>query len=73
MSDAAYSYRRPAVGHHAMSWRCRICGVRFDEPAVRVYRENLDGENGVEVCREICCPVCAEQYIEETEDEQNAE
>lgn len=56
-----------------MRWRCRICGVRFDEPAVRVYRENLDGENGVEVRREICCPVCGEQYIEEDEDEQYAE
>ena len=56
-----------------MSWRCRICGGRFDEPAVRVYRENLDGENGVEVRRETYCPVCGEQYIEEDDDEQDAE
>lgn len=57
-----------------MKWRCRICGVRFDEPAVRVYRENLDGENGVEVRRETYCPVCGEQYIEEEDDdEQDAE
>lgn len=47
--------------------------MRFDEPAVRVYRENLDGENGVEVRREACCPVCGEQYIEEDDDEQDAE
>lgn len=56
-----------------MKWRCRICGVRFDEPAVRVYCENLDGENGVEVRRETYCPVCWEQYIEEDDDEQDAE
>lgn len=29
-----------------MSWRCRICGVRFDAPVIRERKENLDGENG---------------------------
>lgn len=57
-----------------MKWRCRICGVRFDEPAVRVYRENLDGENGIEVRREVYCPVCGEDHMEEVkDDEQDAE
>lgn len=56
-----------------MSWRCRICGVRFDALAIRERKENLDGENGWETRREYLCPVCGEDYMEETEDEQNAE
>lgn len=56
-----------------MSWRCLICGVRFDTPVIRERKENLDGENGIEVCRDMYCPVCGEPYMEETEDEQNAE
>lgn len=57
-----------------MSWRCRICGVRFDAPVVREQKENLDGENGIEVRRDMYCPVCGEQYIEEEDDDdQNAE
>lgn len=53
-----------------MSWRCRICGVRFDAPVVRERKENLDGENGIEVRRYMYCPVCGEPYIEEDNDEQ---
>lgn len=55
-----------------MSWQCRICGVRFDGPAVRVYRENLDGENGWETRIDYLCPVCGESYMEEDDDEQDA-
>ena len=53
-----------------MSWRCRICGVRFDAPVIRVRKENLDGENGIEVRRDMYSPVSGEQYIEEDNDEQ---
>lgn len=53
-----------------MSWRCRICGVRFDVPVIRERKENLDGENGIEVRRDMYCPVCGEPYIEEDDDEQ---
>lgn len=56
-----------------MNWRCLICGVRFDTPVVCVTRENLDGENGIEVRRDIYCPVCGEPYIEEDDDEQDEE
>ena len=57
-----------------MSWRCRICGVRFDTPVIRERKENLDGENGIEVRRERSCPVCGEDHMEEvSDDEQNAE
>lgn len=54
-------------------WRCLICGVRFDAPAICVYRENLDGEQGVEARREVYCPICGETYIREIEDEQDEE
>ena len=57
-----------------MSYRCRICGVRLDAPVVRERKENLDGENGIEVRREVYCPVCGEDHMEEVkDDEQNAE
>ena len=54
-------------------WGCLICGVRFDAPVVCVTKENLDGENGWETRRDYLCPVCGESYIEEVEDEQDAE
>lgn len=57
-----------------MSYRCRICGVKFDAPVVREGKENLDGENGIEVRREVYCPVCGEDHMEEVkDDEQDAE
>ncbi len=57
-----------------MSYRCRICGVKFDAPVVRERKENLDGENGIEVRREVYCPVCGEDHMEEVkDDEQDAE
>lgn len=52
-------------------WRCLICGVRFDAPVVRERKENLDGENGIEVRRDMYCPVCGEPYIKEDDDEQD--
>lgn len=57
-----------------MSYRCRICGVRFDAPVVREKKGNLDGENGIEIRRDVYCPVCGEDHMEEVkDDEQNAE
>lgn len=57
-----------------MSWRCRICGVRFDAPVIRERKENLDGENGWETRREERCPKCGGDDFEEDEDsEQDAE
>lgn len=57
-----------------MSYRCRICGVKFDAPVVRERKESLDGENGIEVRREVYCPVCGEDHMEEVkDDEQDAE
>lgn len=57
-----------------MSYRCRICGVKFDAPVVRERKENLDGENGIEVRRDMYCPVCGEDHMEEVkDDEQDAE
>lgn len=57
-----------------MNWRCLICGVRFDAPVIRERKENLDGENGIEVRRERSCPVCGEDHMEEvSDDEQTAE
>lgn len=56
-----------------MSWRCLICGVKFDAPVVCVTKENLDGENGWETRIDHICPVCGEDYMEEAEDEQDAE
>ena len=52
-----------------MSWRCLICGVRFDEPVVRVYRENLDGENGIETRTVAECRYCGEEWFTEVEDD----
>lgn len=54
-------------------WRCLICGVRFDTPVACVTKENLDGENGWETRIDYLCPVCGEDYMEETEDEQDTE
>ena len=51
-----------------MMWRCFDCERSFDEPVVTVHHENLDGENGWWTYKEIFCPYCGSEYIEEDED-----
>lgn len=50
-------------------YRCDNCGAEFDEPELYRYRENLDGENGVETQTILCCPFCGAEDIEVTKDE----
>lgn len=44
---------------------CDDCGEWFDEPTIRVTRENLDGEHGWETRAEQLCPMCGSPEIEE--------
>ena len=48
-----------------MLWRCECCGAEFTEPYRYRYRENLDGENGIQDCCELLCPECGEEDITE--------
>ena len=43
-----------------MSYLCDICGTVFDAPAVRVYRERIDGWTRRDTER--VCPVCGNEY-----------
>lgn len=52
---------------------CLRCGERFHEPTIRVTRENLDGERGWETRTEYLCPVCGDDQIEETTEDDDAE
>ena len=56
-----------------VKFRCG-CGCEFREPAVRRYRENLDGENGWATFYEELCPECGSDQFEEIyeEDEDDA-
>lgn len=51
---------------------CLRCGERFREPTIRVTRENLDGERGWETRVEYLCPVCGDDQIEETTEDDDA-
>lgn len=52
-----------------MSYRCEICGVKFDEPRLSEKRVNLDGENGWWTDVQAYCPVCGYQEFEEIVEE----
>lgn len=45
---------------------CDDCGEWFDEPMIRVTRENLDGERGWETRTELLCPMCDSDQIGKT-------
>ena len=47
-------------------YKCSICGTVFDKPRVIRRTENLDGENGWEEQVYVVCPICGEQYFEES-------
>ena len=56
-------------------FRCNYCGAEFDEPYRHRYRENLDGEFGIQDCCELLCCECGSDEIEEvfeSEDEDDA-
>lgn len=48
-----------------MLWRCDFCGSEFPEPYRHRYRENLDGECGIQECCDLLCPDCGSDEIEE--------
>ena len=50
-------------------WTCCECERTFDEPVVKAYRENLDGENGWWEYTEAHCPYCGSEFIDETFEE----
>lgn len=55
-------------------FRCEWCGSVFEQPAERVYRENLDNENGWYTWHMAVCPKCGEDQIDEiAEDEEDGE
>lgn len=45
-------------------YTCLDCGSRFDEPRINTYRQNLDGEHGIETVTEYRCPWCGSEDIE---------
>ena len=45
-------------------YRCEWCGAVFEQPAERVYRENMDGENGWYTWHMAVCPYCFEEGID---------
>lgn len=55
-------------GLRLLMYKCDICGTVFNEPRIRTYNENLDGENGWEKRKEVTCPDCDSPYFEEAED-----
>lgn len=53
-----------------MIFRCECCHTVFSDPRVISWRENLDGENGIEEVTEELCPYCGCEWFEEVEDEE---
>ena len=49
--------------------KCWRCGVRFDEPIIVEYRENLDGENGWATFQRQFCPICGNEDFEEEQED----
>lgn len=46
---------------------CADCGAVFDAPRIKTYRQNLDGEHGIETVTERRCPWCGSEEIEQEE------
>lgn len=46
---------------------CTDCGAVFDAPHTKTYRQNLDGEHGIETVTERRCPWCGSEDIEQEE------
>lgn len=46
---------------------CADCGAVFDAPRTKTYRQNLDGEHGIETVLEYLCPYCGSDEIGEEE------
>lgn len=46
---------------------CDVCGADFTEPYRYTYKQNLDGENGIETVLELLCPYCGSDEIGEEE------
>ena len=45
-------------------WFCNECFSKFDEPSIKSYWENLDGENGWQRLHEAHCPYCGSEQVE---------
>lgn len=46
---------------------CDACGADFEEPYRYTYKQNLDGEHGIETVLEYLCPYCGSDEIGEEE------
>lgn len=46
---------------------CDVCGADFEEPYRYTYKQNLDGEHGIETVTERRCPWCGSEEIEQEE------
>lgn len=44
---------------------CDNCGAAFDTPDKHTYKQNLDGEHGIETVLEFRCPWCGSEEIRE--------
>lgn len=58
-------YRQIADGAAAPTFVCDACGATFSVPDKHCYRENLDGEQGIETVWEDRCPHCGSEEIRE--------
>lgn len=51
-----------------MMFQCECCHAIFTEPRLVCFRQNLDGENGIETVYEENCPWCGEEWFREVEE-----
>ena len=47
-----------------MAFKCDYCGDVFEEPSVKTYWENLDGERGWQKFVDTFCPFCGCETFE---------
>jgi len=56
-------------------WVCNLCGSEFEEPTVKHYREDMNGEGAWQDFYEDRCPYCGSEEVEEmpipTDDDEN--
>ena len=50
-----------------ITYVCDACGADFEEPYRYTYKQNLDGEHGIETVLEYLCPYCGSDEIGEEE------
>lgn len=50
-------------------YKCEICETIFDNPLIKDWKEDMDGEGHFEHFKQVVCPICFSPYFDELKKE----